>query len=616
VKIVHIVRQYKPFIGGLEFAVHDLAQAQLKLGHEVHVVTLRRRLSQGGATLEPEDVIDGIQVHRINHFGPRQYPVAFSVLQHLGGADIIHVHAVDFFCDFIAACNFFLRKTLILSTHGGFFHTKQLGLLKKFWFTTVTRMVIRSYSAVICVSDQDRARFSEIRRQGLVTIYNSVAVDKFWDAGSADPECRTMVSLSRFSPNKQINKLLDTIAELQKTSPWNLLLIGSPDQLSLEEVKSMIADRNLDHAVEVLVSPSNAQIKARLKDASLFVSASSYEGFGIAAVEALSAGLDIVLNDIQPYRELVSKLGQGTIIDFGEPTEAARKIAEWSQMRKVDRVARKRRLDFAAQYGPAQCADKTVDVYLRARGATERHILGLDVAVMSASEAIAHIEHRVAVGERFKLFFANSHLLTTLTDKEKARIKADTGTLILNDGLALDASSMLLFKEAFPSNLNGSDFMGPLFAGLSIPLKVFFLGARPGVADKAARVFSEAYPQHQIAGVQHGYFPEEENVSVISRIKASGADTIVCAMGNPVQERWLMDHFDSTGCQLGIGVGAYLDFLSGNVARAPLWVRRMRLEWFYRLLLEPKRLAGRYTLGVAKFFGASLKQFFAGHRVS
>ena len=83
---------------------------------------------------------------------------------------------------------------------------------------------------------------------------------------------------------------------------------------------------------------------------------------------------------------------------------------------------------------------------------------------------------------------------------------------------------------------------------------------------------------------------------MIADIRAKRADLVIVALGNPRQETWIAENLDMTGARLAIGVGALLDFLAGAVPRAPLWVRRLRLEWLYRMLLEPGRLWKRYVV--------------------
>lgn len=120
-------------------------------------------------------------------------------------------------------------------------------------------------------------------------------------------------------------------------------------------------------------------------------------------------------------------------------------------------------------------------------------------------------------------------------------------------------------------------------------LRIFLLGAAPGVAQSAARVLQDRYPGLQIAGTRNGYFPISESSAVAQDVRASGAHLLFAAMGFPKQEFWLAEHLHETGAGAAVGVGGSLDVISGRVERAPAVWRRYGLEWLYRLVKEPRR---------------------------
>jgi exopolysaccharide biosynthesis WecB/TagA/CpsF family protein len=137
---------------------------------------------------------------------------------------------------------------------------------------------------------------------------------------------------------------------------------------------------------------------------------------------------------------------------------------------------------------------------------------------------------------------------------------------------------------------------------------------QPGIAERAAEHFSRIAPQHQIAGCCHGYV--EDTTAIVEKIRRSGADVLLVAMGNPKQELWLLDHLAETGCRLGFGVGALFDFMAGTVPRAPPWMRTARIEWAYRLMQEPGRLWRRYLVGMPTFLIRVAGQWCVGARIS
>jgi alpha-1,3-mannosyltransferase len=187
--------------------------------------------------------------------------------------------------------------------------------------------------------------------------------------------------------------------------------------------------------------------------------------------------------------------------------------------------------------------------------------------------------------------------------------------MVLNDGIGVDLASKLLFGTQFPENLNGTDFTPHYLHNTRHHFRIYLLGGRRGVAQQAAHTLSSRYRRHQIVGCCDGYFPRGRDAVVAEAIRASHADVVLVAMGNPEQELWLRSNLAATGCRLGFAVGGLFDFLAGNALRAPGWVRAARLEWAYRLAREPQRLWRRYLVGNPVFMLRVLGQWWSGARV-
>ncbi|MBS3786562.1 WecB/TagA/CpsF family glycosyltransferase [Candidatus Bipolaricaulota bacterium] len=120
-------------------------------------------------------------------------------------------------------------------------------------------------------------------------------------------------------------------------------------------------------------------------------------------------------------------------------------------------------------------------------------------------------------------------------------------------------------------------------------LKLYLLGSKPGVAEKAGNNLTERYEGVEVTGTHHGYIPVDcqEVVSEINKIKP---DLLLVGMGVPKQENWITEHIESLDANVVMGVGGSFDVLSGNLSRAPQWMRQRGLEWLYRIWLEPRRL--------------------------
>src|SRR5262245_16088349 len=226
-RIAHVTRQFPPAVGGLENVVHNLAKVQRSAGHQVRVITLNRTFSDPQLELPEHETIDGIEVLRIPFWGSRRYPVAPAVLHHVKGADVVHVHAIDFFFDFLALTSRFHRRPLVVTPHGGFFHTRFAARLKAIYFHTVTRALLTAYRAVINVSRHDHELFQRIRRRGTVWWNNGVNVEKFLAAGSP-VAAKRMIAVCRFSSNKRLDRLIAFLAVVRRRDPnWQLVIAGS-----------------------------------------------------------------------------------------------------------------------------------------------------------------------------------------------------------------------------------------------------------------------------------------------------------------------------------------------------------------------------------------------------
>ncbi len=224
------------------------------------------------------------------------------------------------------------------------------------------------------------------------------------------------------------------------------------------------------------------------------------------------------------------------------------------------------------------------------------------------SEELAELVERAveSTSAPIGVAFCNAH--TAETALRDARLAdALRRFLVVNDGIGIELGARILSGRGFSENLNGTDFIPYLFGRLSRPTRVYLLGGLPGVADAAARSFRARFPNVVVVGCHNGCFTRGEETAVVAAVRAAAPDILLVAMGNPKQEIFIAENFEALGAPVMFGVGALFDFVSGRIPRAPKPLRRMRLEWAFRLWLEPSRLARRYTTGVAAFFAATIR---------
>lgn len=231
-------------------------------------------------------------------------------------------------------------------------------------------------------------------------------------------------------------------------------------------------------------------------------------------------------------------------------------------------------------------------------------IAGFPVVEASRDELAHGLLSMLAVRQKVTLLYANSnfivkckHLLPQLRDER---------VLIANDGVGMDLVARMLHGRAFKANLNGTDFTPYLFRRSQQRLKVFMYGGRPEVVQKAA-----AHAEQQLGQIVVGCCDGYTDISpedLVGAINRSGAEVLLVALGNPLQEAWILRHRDALDVPIVSGVGALFDFWAGDKPRAPLFMQRLRLEWCYRLCLEPKRLLRRYTVDFLVFLFACIRQ--------
>ncbi|MBC7331524.1 MAG: WecB/TagA/CpsF family glycosyltransferase, partial [Synergistetes bacterium] len=218
-----------------------------------------------------------------------------------------------------------------------------------------------------------------------------------------------------------------------------------------------------------------------------------------------------------------------------------------------------------------------------------RNILGIRVDNVSLEYALGRMEAFLRDGFSHIIVTPDSPaLLTALEDREYREIleKAD---MVVPDGIGVVIISKLLgqpIRERLPGiELMNASLERAAFYGR----KVFLLGSKRGVAERAAKNIELAFPGIKIVGIHHGYFDEAEEKELIEKIRQAKPDYLFVAMGVPKQEKWIYKNRDKLGVPIMMGVGGSLDVWAGDVKRAPLIYRKLCLEWLYRALKEPWR---------------------------
>lgn len=229
-------------------------------------------------------------------------------------------------------------------------------------------------------------------------------------------------------------------------------------------------------------------------------------------------------------------------------------------------------------------------------------VLGIPVDNVTMLEAIQILLHAMRPGSPSRqVAFLNADCVNISYRDPVYRQSLQDSNWVFGDGIGVRLAAQAV-GTPLVDNVNGTDLYPALMPVLALAGRsVYFLGARPGVAERMAQRARERWPGLQVAGVRHGYFSPEEEEGVVAEIRAARPDLLLVAFGAPRQDVWIRDNLDRLGARVAMGVGGLFDFYSGGIPRAPGWVRSLHMEWAYRLYQEPRRLWRRYLIGNAVF---------------
>jgi N-acetylglucosaminyldiphosphoundecaprenol N-acetyl-beta-D-mannosaminyltransferase len=221
-------------------------------------------------------------------------------------------------------------------------------------------------------------------------------------------------------------------------------------------------------------------------------------------------------------------------------------------------------------------------------------ILGIDYDNLTVQEAIDGINSLIESRRKANVFFLNADCLYKAQKDKEYHTALESADLLLSDGIGLRLITKL-FGGVMKDNCNGTDLSPKIIEeAVRKNWSIFFLGGCEGVAKRAAEKALLKFPTLRIVGTSSGYFKTSKDV--IQAINKASPDIVFVAMGVPLQEKWIIENRPSIDSRLCLGVGAFLDYLSGSIPRAPQWMRRMHIEWCWRIFIDPRRMFKRYMI--------------------
>lgn len=226
----------------------------------------------------------------------------------------------------------------------------------------------------------------------------------------------------------------------------------------------------------------------------------------------------------------------------------------------------------------------------------------LNINNLSTVETIDACKIAFIENKQLTLFFLNAHCFNISLKNTEYLQAIKHASVVLNDGIGIKIGAKLK-GIALKENMNGTDFIPKLLNECGKANRsVFLLGGKAGVAERAKYNIEQKNPNITIVSAENGYFGKQGSQAIIDKINASSAEILIVGMGVPTQEIWLNNNVNKlANIKVAVAGGAILDFMAGEVIRAPLLIQKIGMEWFWRLALEPKRLFTRYIIGNITF---------------
>ena len=229
-------------------------------------------------------------------------------------------------------------------------------------------------------------------------------------------------------------------------------------------------------------------------------------------------------------------------------------------------------------------------------------LFGVPIHPIDLDTAVQQIQRWVEQPDACCRYVVTPNVDHVVMLQENAAFRAtyEDAALVVADGWPLVTASRWIGRP-LPERVAGSDLVPNVFSSTprSRPLRVFLLGAAPGVARQAAERIESQWANVQVTG---WYSPplgfendDDENDRIIAQVNAHHPDLLVLGLGAPKQELWIHRHRNAIEAKVAICAGATIDFLAGHKSRAPKWIQRCRMEWCFRMLSEPRRLVKRYA---------------------
>lgn len=228
-------------------------------------------------------------------------------------------------------------------------------------------------------------------------------------------------------------------------------------------------------------------------------------------------------------------------------------------------------------------------------------ILQLRFPLLTREKAVTMLLKKLTDGEGGGICFPDMSTLNLAEKDSSFKSLLRNRMTVFNDGAGL-AWIARRRGHPFPDNLNGTDLCPMLFSRAQDNTRIFLLGGKQDTVERAREKLAQTFPHLDFIGSYHGYFNEDEESKVVTLLRKLKPQIVLVGMGNPLQVQFIDRHLDEAAFKstLFLAIGGFMHYYSDELSRAPVWIRRFRLEWLYIVFQQPHKLK-RYFLGIPLF---------------
>ena len=330
-----------------------------------------------------------------------------------------------------------------------------------------------------------------------------------------------------------------------------------------------------------------AKLPEYYAESAMYIFPSRFEGFGLSLLEAMHAGLPCACANNSSLGELGK--GAAELFDPESPEEIAASMTKILSDVTYQQTLSRQGKEKAARFSWQNTAKGLLEVY-RNRTASV-----FDVPFFSGTmeEALQKLDDLVKSRTPHHVAFINAHCLNLAYKDAAYKQVLKECPVVFADGIGAKIGAAMLGYQV-EENVNGTD-MFPLLA--QKPYRIYLFGGSPAVAKAALEKARAIGGKAEFVGSTDGFFKEKSEEELFTELAELKPDIVLVAMGVPKQEIWINQNLTRLPACTAIGVGGLLDFVSERIPRAPLWMRKLNIEWCFRLYCEPARLFKRYIIG-------------------